>query len=359
MKNGTHHVFDFLDENIESLPQGVCVMFGGERYLKRKAAQHLLGDADDFSASRFDGNQAQLADVLDELSTQSLFGGGGPKVVVIDDADSFVKQHRNRLEDLVDSRTSGLLILLVDTWAANTKLYKRVNKEGIQIRCTPPTPSGKSNKTDTKRVAKWLIQQAADEHEFKLPAAGAQMLIDLTDCEFGRMDQELQKLALYADKGKVTVDTVGKVVGGWRTQTMWDAIGAAVDGDSGKALTLLDRLLKNGEHPLALFGQLSWSLRRYASATENVLRQVRDGKRPDMSSAISAAGFRPWGGEVDMAHDRLKQLGRDRAARILDWLVEADFALKRSHTTGDRGRLALEKMLVRMSKELSPAAIKR
>lgn len=181
------------------------------------------------------------------------------------------------------------------------------------------------------------------------------MLVDLTDCEFGQMDMELQKLALYADKGKVTVDTVGKVVGGWRTQTMWDAIGAAVDGDSGKALGLLDQLLKSGEHPLALFGQLSWSLRRYATATEHVLRQVRNGSRPDMGSAISAAGFKPWGGEADMAHDRLKQLGRDRAAKILDWIVEMDFSLKRSHSQADRGRFALERLFVRMSSELGPA----
>ena len=137
---------------------------------------------------------------------------------------------------------------------------------------------------------------------------------------------------------------------------MWDAIGAACDGDAGEAVRLLDQLLKTGEHPLALFGQLSWSLRRYATATEIVLRQVRQGKRPDLGSAVSAAGFKPWGGEVDLAHDRLKQLGRGRAAQILDWLNETDAALKRTHTSEHRGRLALEKLLIKMSKELSPAA---
>jgi len=136
---------------------------------------------------------------------------------------------------------------------------------------------------------------------------------------------------------------------------MWDAIGAACDGDTGEALRLLDQLLKTGEHPLALFGQLSWSLRRYSLATEVVLRQVRQGKRPDLSSAISTAGFRPWGGEADMAQDRLKQLGRGRAAQILDWLNETDAALKRTHATGHRGRLALEKLFIRMSSELSKA----
>lgn len=353
MKKGTHHVFDFLDEQLTELPQGICVLFGGERFLQREAAAHLLGDADEFSVSRFDGDQTELADVLDELCTNSLFGGSS-KTVLVDHADGFVKENREALEDLLDKGTGGLLVLMVGSWPANTRLYKRANTKGFQIRCAPPTTSAKSKKPDLKRVAKWIAARAESVHQFKLPAAGAQMLVDLTDCEFGQMEMELQKLALFADKGKVTVETVGKVVGGWRTQTMWDAIGAAVDGEAGKSLELLDQLLKSGEHPLALFGQLSWSLRRYATATEHVLRQVRDGKRPDMGSAISAAGFKPWGGEVDMAHDRLKQLGRDRAAKILDWIVETDFSLKRSHSQEARGKVALEKLFVRMARELGP-----
>eukprot|EP01048_Picozoa_sp_COSAG05_P019081 COSAG05_NODE_2913_length_2513_cov_1.668600_3_plen_98_part_01 len=97
---------------------------------------------------------------------------------------------------------------------------------------------------------------------------GGQMLVDLTSNEFGRMDQELQKLSLFADsKGKVSQETIKKVVGGWRARTMWDAVDAAADGDAKRAVTLLDQLLRSGEHPLGLFGQLSWSLRRYSTTS--------------------------------------------------------------------------------------------
>ena len=349
-KTNTIHVFDFL-ETTPAAPAGVCVLFGAERFLKQLAIKTLTAGGGEFSVSRLDGSTAQFAEVMDELATQSLFGGGDPKTVLVDDADTFVKQNRDRLEPAIENPGRNLLVLVVDSWAANTRLYKRVDKHGFQIRCDAPT-SGRSKKPDTKRICDWLVHRAEETHAFKLPAKGASLLIDLCDCEFGRMDQELQKLALYAEKGKVTVDQVATVVGGWRTRTMWEAITAACDGDTGEALRLLDQLLKTGEHPLALFGQLSWSLRRYAIATEFVLRQVRNGKRPDLSSAISAAGFRPWGGEVDVAADQLKQLGRGRAAQILDWLNETDAALKRTHTTAYRGRLALEKLFIRMSREL-------
>ncbi len=355
MPKNTVHVFDFLEQDSTQIDGGVCALFGGERFLKQLAANAISDDGNEYSLTRLDGPTAQYSEVMDELATQSLFGGGGPKIVLIDDADSFVKQHRDRLESVVEAKHRNLLVMLVDSWAANTRLYKSIDKHGFQIRCDAPV-QGRSKKPDVKRISAWLVDRAEKTHDFKLPVNGASLLIDLVDCEFGRMDQELQKLALYADKNKkVTMDQVAKVVGGWRTQTMWEAIAAACDGDAGEAVRLLDQLLKTGEHPLALFGQLSWSLRRYSTATEIVLRQVRQGKRPDLSSAVSSAGFKPWGGEVDLAQDRLKQLGRGRAAQILDWLNETDAALKRTHTSEHRGRLALEKLLIKMSSELSPA----
>ena len=361
---GTLHVFDLLEKPLTDPPTGVCAVFGGERFLKKLAVEFLVnsigGEDSDFAASQYDSDTALWADVHDELGTRSLFGGDGPRIVVVDHADKFVKEYRERIEDYVGaSGGAGLLILIVDSWASNTRLYKAVNKSGTQILCDAPTKTARSKQRDEKKTADWLVARAKSVYEFQLPAGGAQTLIELTDCEFGRMDQELQKLSLYADnKGKIDQATIKQVVGGWRARTMWEAIDSASDGDAGRALELLDQLLRSGEHPLALFGQLSWSLRRYATATEIVMRQMRNGRKPDLPSAIKEAGFRAWGGEIDAAQTRIRQLGSDRAGLMLDWLLEADLALKRSHSKPGRGRLVLEKLFVRMAKELGPQKAK-
>ena len=364
--SGTIHVFDLLDKPLAKVPTGVCAIFGGERFLKRLAVEYLVqsigGDDPDFAASQYDSQTAGSvgwADVHDELSTRSLFGGDGPRIVIVDHADSFVKENRERIEQYVGaSASNGLLILIVDSWASNTRLYKAIKKSGTQVKCDAPTKSARSKQTDEKRTAQWLVARANETYEFQLPIGGAQNLIQVTDCEFGRMDQELQKLALYADKkGKVDQKTIKTVVGGWRSRTMWEAIDAAVEGDAGNAIQLLDQLLRSGEHPLALFGQLSWSLRRYATATELVMRDLRSGKKPNLPGAIKEAGFRAWGGEIDSAQARIRQLGRERAGLMLDWLLEADLALKRSHSKPERGRLVLEKLFVKMAKELGPQAV--
>ncbi|MEM9940421.1 MAG: DNA polymerase III subunit delta [Planctomycetota bacterium] len=357
---GTIHVFDLLNQHGTDLPQGICALFGSERFLKLLALNHLISLAadgeEDFSETRFEGESASWADVIDEISTRSLFGGDGPRVVVVDHADKFVKLNRERLEDFVNQNSSsGLLILLVDTWASNTRLYKAIDKKACQVRCEAPTKSSRSKKADPQKISKWLIQRAKSEYDFVLPSAAAMLLIDATESEFGRMDQELQKLALYADdSGKIEMDTIKSIVGGWRARTMWEAIDAAVSGNAGKALELLDQLIRSGEHPLALFGQLSWSLRRYSVAADIVFRQVRNGTRPDMGAAAKQAGFQSWNGEIEKSQANLKQLGRERANKISSWLVESDFQLKRSHSQNDRGRLVLENLIVKMAKELAP-----
>lgn len=392
----TVHVFDFLMQGNPHIPLGMAVLFGGERFLQRLALSKLIacfsGDAEsEFAASFFDSENADWAAIHDELSTRSLFGGHAPRIVVIDQADKFVKEHRERLEAYLNPPTSrirakakaatkggkalkeppdkvsgdskhsknnselppftGLLVLLVSAWPATTRLYKEVEKNGLQVKCEAPL-AGRSKNRDEQKIAKWLVKRAKTEYGFDLSVAGAQVVIELTDAEFGRMDQELQKLGLYVSPtGELSIDTVRQAVGGWKTNTTWEAIDAALDGNAEKALSLLDRLLRGGEHPLALFGQMSFTLRRFSATTEIVFRQVRNGQRADVASAMKLAGFPTWDNGLVTNEQRLKRIGRKRAQQFSQWLVEADLALKRSHSKEELGRLVLENLLVRIAKD--------
>ena len=80
----TVHAFDYLAEPQKYPAAAVCVVFGDEPFLKRLALRRLrddlLGaDADDVPYATFEGKTAQWRDVIDELSTVSLFGGGASR----------------------------------------------------------------------------------------------------------------------------------------------------------------------------------------------------------------------------------------------------------------------------------------
>jgi DNA polymerase III subunit delta len=357
------HVFDFLADS-PAITAGVCVLFGDEPFLKqlgrRRLQQQLLGMLnDDVPCALFEGDEVPLRDVLDELSTVSLFGGSGAKrVVFVRDADKFVSNHRAALEDYVAKpKRTGTLVLDVDTWLSNTKLYKAVESSGLSIDCRPPEQvRGKSKSPDETRIKQWLVAWGRSQHNVVLESQASQLLLDLVGPVFGMLDQDLAKLALYVPAGgKINAELVRDIVGGWRAKTAWDMIDAAAEGQAAEALLQLDRILQAGEHPLAIFGQIAWSLRRYNAAIRAHEAAERQGKRPTIRDSLLAAGFNDWpAGTLQNAENRIKQLGRDRAGKLYRWLFEIDLSLKGSHSQPDRARFALEHLFLKMSAKEKP-----
>ncbi len=150
----------------------------------RKAV--LGGEEGDFSFTAFEGDNADLRDVLDELATVAMFGGV-KRLVVVEQADNFVSRYRDELEDYVlrPSRT-GVLVLDLDSFPANTRLYKLIVADGLAIDCSTP---------DEARLTKWLIDWAKQQHKVQISPAAADALVELVGTELGLLDQELAKLA--------------------------------------------------------------------------------------------------------------------------------------------------------------------
>jgi DNA polymerase-3 subunit delta len=75
-----------------------------------------------------------------------------------------------------------------------------------------------------------------------------------------------------------------------------------------------------------------------------------------LRDALLQAGFRPWPADaLAAAEKQLIQLGRDRAGRLLQWLLEADLAMKGSHSSSDRARFVLEMLFLRQAKRQQPS----
>jgi DNA polymerase III subunit delta len=356
MVSGTQHVFDLLaGEKLAELP--VLVIFGDDPFLRRQALAKVLGDLTfgddaDLSVMRFDGESARWVDLHDELSTVSLFGDGD-RIVVLESADDFVSKHRTQLEDYVANPSrAGVLVIVADTWVKTTRLYSAIDKIGLQIDCrAPQTARGKSTAVDHGRIVKWLIEWGKQAHSAAVSKDAAQRLYDLVGSNFDMLDQSLAKLALYVSgKQSITVELVDDKIGGWQAKTAWEMVDAAAMGDAVQAVQQLDRLIQSGDAPVALLGQISWSLRRYATAADQFLRSQREKTGGRVQDALSYAGFRNWNDELRKAEERLKQMGRGRVRRLNRWLLETDLALKGSHSSPDRARQALELLVFKLAR---------
>lgn len=363
----TMHVFDFLKSSVAPAA-GLCVLFGDEPFLRQLARDHVRGimtkgDADT-PVSQHDGSERtpDWRDVMDELATASLFGGGGARLVELREADSFVSTFRQKLEDFVTKgKSQGVLVLEVSEFPGNTRLAKMA-AEGTTtvIDCRPPQKTvGKNKVIDEPAITRWLSDWAKKHHGLALGSDAAKLLLDLTGPVFGVLVQDLAKLELFATKDQnVTAEMVQDIVGGWKAKSMWDLGDAVADGNAADALTQLDHVLQAGEHPLAITGSLAWGLRRFALATR-IFREMkqRSGVNPSLREVLLQAGFKDWPiGRLAKAESRLKQIGSQRAGQLYRWLLELDLSLKGSHSHERRARWAVERLLFRLAKQAQRSA---
>ena len=343
-KSSVPSAVDFLAHPEKHAPGPVCAVTGDETFLKREVlaairSQVLGDDEGEFSLTTFAGRDVQLRDVLDALGTTMLFGSGR-RLVIVEEADPFVTEHRGELETYVERpHAGGVLVLEVKTWPATTRLAKAVAASGLTVECKSLSES---------QVKRWLAQRATAKHQVRLDASAVDALLELLPPELGILAQELDKLSLLTgSSGRIDAALVAENVGGWRTRTTWDMVDAIAEGRARDALEQLHRLIAAGEKPQGLFPQMSHSLRQLAAAARLIEAAEMAGSRMTVGTALQQAGVPPF--KLSSAERQLRQIGRERAKLLTGWLLAADLAMKGYNSADARARMEIERLIVRLS----------
>ena len=312
------------------------VLHGDEPFLKRQVLlalrQRALGDeSDDSAVSVHAGDKAVFAAVYDELQTAPFFHPR--RLVMVENADPFVTRFRTTLEKKVgDLPETGVLVLDVKTWAANTKLYKLVGDESA-IACKTPA---------TNRLISWCTTWCRSRHGKELAGPAASLLVDLVGQEMGVLDQELEKLAVFVgQRQQIESADVDRLVGQSREEKTWIIFDAIAAGRAGEALSILERLFDQGEEPLRILGAFSMQLRRLAQAA------YLSGQGKTLRTALEQAGVPPFA--LQSAEQQLRHLGRPRAERLYDWLLEVNVGMKGGSPLPER--TLLERFIVRLARK--------
>jgi DNA polymerase-3 subunit delta len=205
----------------------VHAIVGEDSFLQLAALAQIVAEhAPDVDRIEFDGERAQLAEVLDELRSFAMFGGG--KLVVVRNADDFLSRYRAQLEDyLSESAPNGTLILRLESLPANQRIHKVIAKIGKIHPCAAPK---------VKDLPAWIISRGKSVHQLAISLAAANLLADLIGSDLGRIDNELAKLALSCETAKLDVDDVSGSVAFQREQEMWSLTDALTAGDAATAL---------------------------------------------------------------------------------------------------------------------------
>lgn len=334
---------EYLTSGTEETIGPIVVLFGDDAFLKRhvrqRIARQVLGDDEDsdLSLRRVEGPAAQWSEIEGELQTRSLFGSA-QRMVVVDDAEGMVSKYRGELEQYAERPSrSGVLVLDAKSWNRSTRLAKAVAKVGMAVDCRAPRQ---------REVLPWLRQWASSAHAVELSANALRLLVDRVGPELGLLDQELAKLALVAPPNKkIGTELIIQHVGAWRTQTAWEMIDAALDGNAPEAIRLLEGLLTAGEHPVGVLSQIGATLRRLSDATHAFLDAEARGRPISLADALTRAGVNRY--FLEKSQKQLMRLGRHRGQQLSAWLLEADLHLKGASRLAPRH--VVEHLLVRLA----------
>ncbi|HUR53553.1 MAG TPA: DNA polymerase III subunit delta, partial [Gemmataceae bacterium] len=293
----------------------------------------VLGDADPtFALSVYPGDKLDFSTVRNELDTLPFLSPS--RVVVVDNADTFVTNHRPALERYVQKpSTAGVLVLDVKTFPETTKLAKSL-PDSAKIACKAPYAD---------KLPRWCVEWAKAKHGKKLTPEAAEHLVNLVGPAMGLLDQELDKLAVSLGKQPaIGPDDVDKLVGRSKSADVFRIMDLVGEGKPGAALRILEEVFAEGEDPMGVLARLGYQLRMLAT----VGRLLGEGQ--SLGPAMDAAKVPKWGDRRPSFERQVRHLGLRRLALLTDWLIEIDLGMKGGNPLPPR--VQVERLVVKLAR---------
>lgn len=297
----------------------ILVLHGTEEMVAKRHMDALrcalAADHGEVELFQFSGKNATVADVFDELRGYSLMMTY--KLVVVDDADQWVKQHRDALQRYAESPVDhATLVLRAPVWNKGN-VDKAIAKVGAVVKCEPPSPA---------EASAWLVARAGDEHGTSLDKRAASLLVDRLGPHLMLLDTELAKLALMAKPGKegarsVTLELVQEAVGRTSEEKAWviqePLLKGIATGSAKEPLAMVHDLLDLAGHDTVPVMWAVTDLTRKLSVAASM-------KAAGESDQAIAKAARVWGPQIGPFMSAVRGMSPSRAAEMLQAALRAD-----------------------------------
>lgn len=343
----------------------MIVLFGPEDFLRTQYTAQVRGLLEakygQVDVLQLDGATAQVADVLDECRSFGLMATH--KLVIVDEADQFVKEGTRAVLERYAEKPSenATLMLRSEKWRAGNLDGIIEAHGGALVRCDAPMlkdERGKDIGPDYDKIQRWAVARAAKRHAANLSKEAAELLVMRIGASFGRLDTEIEKLAVAAgaqsgktperdatgelptDAAKLpTIDAalVSRFVGMSREEEVWDIKQRLLTSSAEEILRNVRDLLEVSRHPPTL---ITYAMTDLAKGLHGASRALRGGANP-----FQVAGkLKIWGPGRDLILQVAKSIKPEQAYELFRACLDADRRQKSGLGDGERTveRLALK-----------------
>lgn len=291
-------------------------LFTGEATLRRRAIRRLLaelqGDRKQAPPVTYlDAEEIALRDLLQALQTSSLFAER--TIIWVTQAER-LSEPSAIAECLARLPPQFTVIFEASKLEARSPLYRAIAQHG-KVQDFPLVD---------RRELPGYVKQLLQEHGVQLTPEGFRYLIEAVSPDLGRLESEIEKLALYATRRSLKLEELQGLLFADKGGNVFQLIDALVERRP-EALHLLKELLDGGEDPNKIFFLIVGQVR----ALLTVSSLAAEGLRSE-EIAVRTSQF-GW-----LVKRRLQQTKNLSEQQLIDWLLllqSEDACLKR----GERG----------------------
>ena len=309
---------------------GLILLYGPESYFVEKG---MLAVRDavvapenrDFNLTMFYGKDFIANDVVEQARTFPVFADR--RLVMIKNIhESKAEQLEGLLDYVIDPVPESVLLLTAEKIDARRKIFQLFKKNGVSIEF----------KKIYENQLPSFVRDLAKASNLTLTAGALKLFCKRVGTNLSEVEGELEKLAGYLGERDLAEEAdVAAIVSDTRIESIFDLTDAMGQGDRSTALTLLDRLLAEGQAPLMVLAMMTRHFRQMWKISELVSQKIPQSELP------RRVGVSPY-----FLKGLMKQADRfdnRQYRRVFNRFLETDLALKSS---GGEPRIQLEQLLL-------------
>jgi len=201
---------------------------------------------------------------------------------------------------------------------------------------------------DLKTLPGWL-QARARARNIAIEGGAVAVLCDFVGGNLRQLDNELEKLALYADGRPITPQDVRAMVSDASEEMIWNLTDALAQRQPAKAMQALRELQRNDQNPI---GMLAAIARQYRMLIEiKSVMAVGQNNKFDIAKQLGYSAF-----PVEKAMRLVGQYAFDELEHAMERLLEADVAMKTGSDQNTEIDILVAELSVRQRRQPARAA---
>lgn len=331
-----------------SSPESIAFVFHGqdEPSLRDRLAKFYEAFSDpataDLNTTRLDGETVQSGDI--QMAAGALPFIAEYRVVVVENltASASGRDVIEKLPDVLASLPNSTRIAFVETGLAGGGSQAAARRRALKklVNAVEQDPRGKVLAFDLPgehERPQWL-QRRAKRYDAEIDLPAAHELARRIGEDLTLADTELMKLATYAGTRAITVEDVAELTPYSPEAGIFDMVDALGKRQGQAALSLLRRLLEEGQEPLGIYGMI---IRQY-----RLLIQMKEqlDKGQTSQSAARTIGMHPYvAGKIS---EQARHYSMETLERIYRQLMEIDLDIKTGKMVPE---LALERLVAALA----------